>query len=294
MKSPISSGAITPFQGARSSVATVQITITNRPVAIISSTSAPPLEMPSPGAVSRESTARSEYTAATARTAKNPPTSCASQYGPTSFGGNFRATASPRDTAGLKWPPETCPSAVIASARPRPNAKAIPRLLIAPPPMSTETAIALKPRKKKRNVPSASAARRRPSDDDSTHPPPFDESVGLRRSGEAPSRKVSTAPPRPAAGAPGSAEHFSTRLRRAPGPFGWPTSEFSLFFRVKPGESAGLRAARRDLQETSGVPAWRAECARRRRRIASASGQLVWPGRLQRRSGVPGKDPLEL
>ena len=79
MKSPISSGAMTPFQGARSSVATVQITMTKRAVAIISSTSAPPLEIPRPGAVSSESTARSEYTAATARTATNPPTSCATQ-----------------------------------------------------------------------------------------------------------------------------------------------------------------------------------------------------------------------
>ena len=31
-----------------------------------------------------------------------------------------------------------------------------------------------------------------------------------------------------------------------------PTSEFSLFFRVKPGESESLRAALRDLQETPG------------------------------------------
>ena len=31
-----------------------------------------------------------------------------------------------------------------------------------------------------------------------------------------------------------------------------PTSEFSLFFRVKPGQGAGLRAALRDLQETPG------------------------------------------
>ena len=31
-----------------------------------------------------------------------------------------------------------------------------------------------------------------------------------------------------------------------------PTSEFSLFFRVKPGEGEGLRAALRDLQETPG------------------------------------------
>ena len=31
-----------------------------------------------------------------------------------------------------------------------------------------------------------------------------------------------------------------------------PTSEFSLFFRVKPGEGEGLRAALRDLQDTPG------------------------------------------
>jgi hypothetical protein len=31
-----------------------------------------------------------------------------------------------------------------------------------------------------------------------------------------------------------------------------PTSEFSLFFRVKPGEGENIRAALRDLQETPG------------------------------------------
>ena len=31
-----------------------------------------------------------------------------------------------------------------------------------------------------------------------------------------------------------------------------PTSEFSLFFRVKPGEGGALRAALRDLQDTPG------------------------------------------
>ena len=34
-----------------------------------------------------------------------------------------------------------------------------------------------------------------------------------------------------------------------------PTSEFSLFFRVKAGEGAALRAALRDLQRDAGVPA---------------------------------------
>jgi hypothetical protein len=42
MKSPISSGAVTPFHAARSSVATVQITMTKSAVA---SASAPPSEM---------------------------------------------------------------------------------------------------------------------------------------------------------------------------------------------------------------------------------------------------------
>ena len=157
--------------------------MTNRPVAISSSTSAPPFEMPSPGAVSSASTALLEYTAATARTATKPPTSCAIQYGTTSLTGNFRATARPRDTAGLKWPPETCPNAAIASARPRPNANAIPRVLIAPPPRSTETAIALKPRKKNRKVPSASAARRRPIGGESISLSFLDEPVRLRRRG---------------------------------------------------------------------------------------------------------------
>src|SRR5215211_3371928 len=173
MKRPIRSGAMTPFQGARSSVATVQITITNRAVPISSSRSAPQLEMPSPGAVSSLSTAIPEYTAATTRTATKPPTSCAAQYGSSSRGGNFRAETRPRETAGLKWPPERCPSPPIASETPSPNAKAIPSVLIAPPPMSVETAIALKPRKKKRNVPSASAPRRRTSGGESIDAPPM-------------------------------------------------------------------------------------------------------------------------
>src|SRR3954453_24152277 len=37
-----------------------------------------------------------------------------------------------------------------------------------------------------------------------------------------------------------------------PGNAAGPTSEFSLFFRVKPGEGAALRAALRELQETPG------------------------------------------
>jgi hypothetical protein len=41
MKSPISSGAMTPFQGARSSVATVQITMTKSAVAISASAPSP-------------------------------------------------------------------------------------------------------------------------------------------------------------------------------------------------------------------------------------------------------------
>ena len=36
------------------------------------------------------------------------------------------ATASPSDTAGLKWPPEMWPNAVIASASPKPKPAAIP------------------------------------------------------------------------------------------------------------------------------------------------------------------------
>src|SRR6476619_3135489 len=86
MKSPIRRGAMTPFHGARSSVATVQITITNSAVAIASSRSAPPLEMPGPVAVSSLSTARPEYTTATTSTATNPPTTCAAQYGISSLG----------------------------------------------------------------------------------------------------------------------------------------------------------------------------------------------------------------
>jgi len=79
MKRPISSGAMTPFQGARSSVATVQMTMTKRAVAISSSRSAPPLEMPTPGAVSRASIAPPVKTKATAITATKPPASWAIQ-----------------------------------------------------------------------------------------------------------------------------------------------------------------------------------------------------------------------
>jgi hypothetical protein len=57
MKSPISSGAVTPFHAARSSVATVQITMTKSAVA---SASAPRSEMPAPGAVVSASAAGPE------------------------------------------------------------------------------------------------------------------------------------------------------------------------------------------------------------------------------------------
>jgi hypothetical protein len=60
MKSPISSGAVTPFHAARSSVATVQITMTKSAVAISSSASAPQSEMPAPGAVVSASAAGPE------------------------------------------------------------------------------------------------------------------------------------------------------------------------------------------------------------------------------------------
>ena len=35
-----------------------------------------------------------------------------------------------------------------------------------------------------------------------------------------------------------------------------PTSEFSLFFRVKDGQAPSLRAALLELQDTPGLPAW--------------------------------------
>jgi len=49
-------------------------------------------------------------------------------------------------------------------------------------------------------------------------------------------------------------ERMATAARglSRPGIAAGPTSEFSLFFRVKPGEGAALRAALRDLQETPG------------------------------------------
>src|SRR3954470_2930020 len=50
-------------------------------------------------------------------------------------------------------------------------------------------------------------------------------------------------------------EHeMATAARGASGPgiAAGPTSEFSLFFRVKPGEGAALRAALRELQDTPG------------------------------------------
>src|SRR3954462_3877884 len=44
----------------------------------------------------------------------------------------------------------------------------------------------------------------------------------------------------------------AARTASRPGIAAGPTSEFSLFFRVKPGEGAALRAALRVLQETPG------------------------------------------
>jgi hypothetical protein len=44
----------------------------------------------------------------------------------------------------------------------------------------------------------------------------------------------------------------TARAPSGPGVTVGPTSEFSLFFRVKPGDGAALRAALRDLQETPG------------------------------------------
>ena len=154
---------MTPFHAARSSVATVRITMTKSAVAMISSTSAAQSSIPLPGCVWSASVTSLEYTIAITRTAPNPPTSCATQYGTTSRGENLPAIASPALTAGLKCPPEMCPNAVIASARPNPNPAATPIGVIASTPMSTTTAIPLKPRKKKRKVPRASAASRTPS-----------------------------------------------------------------------------------------------------------------------------------
>ena len=105
---------------------------------MISSTSAAQSSMPLPGCVSRASVTAFEYTIAMTSTAPNPPTSCAIQYGTTSRLGNFPAIASPALTAGLKWPPEMCPKAVIASASPKPNPAAMPSGVIASSPMSTD------------------------------------------------------------------------------------------------------------------------------------------------------------
>jgi hypothetical protein len=55
MKRPMRNGAMTPFHAARSSVATVRITITNSAVVMISRTSAAQLSIPLPGTVSSAS-----------------------------------------------------------------------------------------------------------------------------------------------------------------------------------------------------------------------------------------------
>ena len=93
---------MTPFHAARSSVATVRITMTKSAVAMISSTSAAQSSIPLPGWVWSASVTSLEYTIAITRTAPNPPTSCAIQYGTRSRGENRPAIASPALTAGIE------------------------------------------------------------------------------------------------------------------------------------------------------------------------------------------------
>ena len=90
-----------------------------------------------------------------------PPTSCAARYPSTSFQAKRPATASPRVTAGLKWPPETGPNEYAPTSTLRPSARATPRnpTLRLPSPASkpaAKIAVPITP-KTRMNVPRASA-----------------------------------------------------------------------------------------------------------------------------------------
>ena len=126
MNRPISNGAMTPFHAARSSVATVRITMTNSPVATISSTSAAQLSIPASrlrvqrvrhGA--RVDDRHHEHRGEPADELCDPVREHLARREPARDG---RAGL----TAGLKCPPERCPKAVIATARPNPNPAATP------------------------------------------------------------------------------------------------------------------------------------------------------------------------
>jgi hypothetical protein len=110
---------------------------------------------------------------AASRAATNPPTSCAIRYGITSFRGELPRRGEPEGHGGL----EVAAGDVSERRDRKREAKAErqrdPEVADSPAPISTETAIALKPRKKNRTVPSASAARRRPIDDASISPTSF-------------------------------------------------------------------------------------------------------------------------
>src|SRR4029077_802094 len=113
MNAPIATGANSPCQGARLSVATAWITITKNSVAMITSMTAAPFEMPCPGAFTRALATVELNIPRTSAAAAMPPTSWAPQYIGTSTHGNCPPKASPRETAGLKCPPETWPKAKI-------------------------------------------------------------------------------------------------------------------------------------------------------------------------------------
>ena len=86
--------------------------------------------------------------------------------GGTSFQANRMATAAPIVTAGLKWPPETWPTAyaIVRTVRPKASetpTKPMPRPVSAPSAMCCAAKIALpQPPRTSQKVPRASAPRR--------------------------------------------------------------------------------------------------------------------------------------
>ncbi len=81
-------------------------------------------------------------------------------YGITSRQENRRATASPTVTAGLKWPPEMCPTAYAIVRTASPKARATPSRPTPTPGKPAASTAVPQPASTSQNVPIASAPRR--------------------------------------------------------------------------------------------------------------------------------------
>src|SRR5690349_5345175 len=83
-------------------------------------------------------------------------------YGPTSRHPNRLPTARPTVTAGLKWPPETCPTAYAITSTLRPKANATPSRPMPTVGKAAARTAAPQPVNTRAKVPTNSAPSRRP------------------------------------------------------------------------------------------------------------------------------------